>query len=157
MKFISSYEAKDIPNHWFIVKYLRTPFFIEHLWWLLLGLVFKYCFLFKQIFTFNFWKTQNIVAVTSNSLNKRSSFKESSFVLTQANYSKLQRTVKQKWNKRIFLISNLKVSIHFLFSFLVSHENENEMLVLWLAFNYIRRQQKLQEQSFANVVLNRCS
>ena len=34
------------------------------------------------------------VAVTSNSLAKRSSFRESSFVLTQANYRKLQRKVK---------------------------------------------------------------
>ena len=36
------------------------------------------------------------VAVTSNSLAKRSSFRESSFVLTQVNYLKLQKTVKQK-------------------------------------------------------------
>ena len=39
---------------------------------------------------------QTKVAVTSNSLAKRSSFRESSFVLTQANYQKLQRTGKQK-------------------------------------------------------------
>ena len=37
-----------------------------------------------------------MVAVTSNSLAKRSSFKESSFVLRQANYPKLQRTVEGK-------------------------------------------------------------
>ena len=36
------------------------------------------------------------VTVTSNSLAKRSSFRESSFMLTQANYRKLQRIVKQK-------------------------------------------------------------
>ena len=39
---------------------------------------------------------QTKVAVTSNSLAKRSSFRESSFVLTQANYQKLQRTGKRK-------------------------------------------------------------
>ena len=36
------------------------------------------------------------VAVTSNSLVKGSSFRESSFVLTQANYRKLQSIVKRK-------------------------------------------------------------
>ena len=36
------------------------------------------------------------VVVTSNSLAKRSSFKESSFVFTQPNYQKLRRTVKRK-------------------------------------------------------------
>ena len=58
------------------------------------------------------------VAVTSNSLAKQSSFRGSSFVLTQAEYRKLQRIVERKWNKRIFLLSH-----------------ENEMSVLWLAFN----------------------
>ena len=95
------------------------------------------------------------VAVTSNFLAKRSSFGESSVVLTNVNYRELQRTVKRKWNKRIFLISNLKILIHFLLSLLASHKNE--MLVLWLAFNYIKPEQKLQKQSFADVLLNRCS
>ena len=92
------------------------------------------------------------VAVTSNFLAKRSSFGESSVVLTNVNYRELQRTVKRKWK---FLISNLKILIHFLLSLLASHKNE--MLVLWLAFNYIKPQQKLQKQSFADVLLNRCS
>ena len=83
----------------------------------------------------------NMVAVTSNSLAKRSWFRELFFLLTQANYRKLQKTVKWKWNKRIFLISNLQIPIHFLLLFLVSHEHE--MLVLWLAFNNMRPQQKL--------------
>ena len=78
------------------------------------------------------------VAVTSNFLAKRSSIRESSFVLTQANYRKFQRIIKRKWNKRIFLISNLQFLIHFLLSLLSSHKNE--MLVLWLAFNYITLQ-----------------
>ena len=81
------------------------------------------------------------VAVTSNSLAKRSSFRESSFVLTQTNYQKLQRTGKRKWNKRIFLISNLPTLIHFLLSLLVSHENE--VLILWIAANNMTPQQKL--------------
>ena len=70
---------------------------------------------------------------TCNSLTKRSSFRESYFVITQANYQKLQRTVKRKWNKRIFLISNLQIPIHFLLLLFMSHGNE--MLVLWLAVN----------------------
>ena len=44
----------------------------------------------------------SVVAVTSNSLAKRISFRESSSVLAQANYRKLQGTVKRKWNKTIF-------------------------------------------------------
>ena len=72
-------------------------------------------------------------AVTSNSLAKQSSFRESSFVLTQAEYRKLQRIVERKWSKRIFLIWNLQFLIHFLLSLFLSHENE--MSVLWLAFN----------------------
>ena len=70
---------------------------------------------------------------------KRSSFRELSFVLTQANCWKLQRTVKRKCNKRILSISNLQISIHFLFSLLLSRENE--MLVLWhkLTTRYLNR------------------
>ena len=73
-----------------------------------------------------FWLIQ--VAVTYYTLAKRSSVSESSFVLTQANYRKLQRTVKRNWNKRKFLISKLQILIHFVLSLLVSHENK--MLVL---------------------------
>ena len=62
--------------------------------------------------------------VTFNSLAKRSSSRKSSFVLTQANYRKLQTTGKRKLNKRVFLISNLPILIHFLLSILASHENE---------------------------------
>ena len=79
--------------------------------------------------------------VTSNSLAKRSSFRESSFVLVQVNHQKLQRTVKRKWSKRIFLISKLQIPIHFLLSLLMSHENK--MLVIWLAVNNMRHQHKL--------------
>ena len=82
-----------------------------------------------------------MVAVTSNFFARQSSFRESSFVFTQANYRKLQKTVKRKWNKRIFLISNLQIPIHFLLSHLVSHENE--MLVVWLTVNSMRPQQTL--------------
>ena len=35
----------------------------------------------------------------------------SSFVLIQANYRKLQRIVKRKWSKMIFLISNIQIAI----------------------------------------------
>ena len=59
-----------------------------------------------------------MVTVTPNSLAKRSSFRESSFVLTQANYQKFQRKVKRKWNKKRFLISNLQISMIFYFNFL---------------------------------------
>ena len=69
-----------------------------------------------------------LVAVTSNSLAQRSWFGESTFVLTQANYRKLQRTVKRNWSKRIFLTSNLQIPIYFLLPLLVSHVNE--MLLL---------------------------
>ena len=64
------------------------------------------------------------VAVTSSSLAKRGSFREPYFVLTQASYWKLQRTVKRKQNKRIILILDLQIPIYFLLSFLVYHENE---------------------------------
>ena len=74
------------------------------------------------------WNESILVAVTSNSLTQRSSFGESIFVLTQANYRKLQRTVKRKWNNRIFLISKLQILIHFLLSLFVSHINQ--MLLL---------------------------
>ena len=74
------------------------------------------------------WNESILVAVTSNSLTQRSSFEESTFALTQANYQKLQRTVKRKWNNRIFLISKLQILIHFLLSLFVSHINE--MLLL---------------------------
>ena len=37
-----------------------------------------------------------MVVVASNSLAKRSAIGESTFVLTQANYRKVQRTVKRK-------------------------------------------------------------
>ena len=91
-----------------------------------------------------------MVAVTCIFLNKWIFFRESSFVLTQAHYRKLQRTVKRKWNKRIYLIWNLQIPIHFLLSLVVSHHSlcrlwshENEMLVLWLAVNNMRPQQKL--------------
>ena len=87
----------------------------------------------------NFFKI--IVAVTSNSLAKQSSFRESFFVISQANYRKIHRTNKRKWNKRIFLISNLQIPIHFLLSLHTSHENE--MLVLLVAVNNMRPQQKL--------------
>ena len=61
----------------------------------------------------NLIRLKKLLSVTSNSLAKRSSFRESSFVLAQANYRKLQRIVKRKWNKRIFLFSNLQFLIHF--------------------------------------------
>ena len=61
-------------------------------------------------------------------------------MLTQANYRKFQRTVKLKWNKRVFLISNLEIPIHFLLFLLVSHET----VTLVLSVNYVRPQQKLQ-------------
>ena len=41
----------------------------------------------------------------------------------------------------MFLISNLQIPIHFLLSFLASYEHE--ILVLWLAINNMRPQQKL--------------
>ena len=37
-----------------------------------------------------------LAAVTSNSLAKRGLLRESSFVLTQVNYRKLQRTIKRR-------------------------------------------------------------
>ena len=77
-----------------------------------------------------------MAAITSNSLAKLSSFRESSFALTQVNYRKLRRTVKQKWNKIIFLISNLQIP--FLLSLLTSYEKE--ILVFWLEFNAIQKQ-----------------
>ena len=65
-------------------------------------------------------------------------------MLTQAN-NRLnengEQPVKRKWIIRIFLISNLQIPIHYLFLLPVSHENE--MLVLWLAVNNMRPQQKL--------------
>ena len=81
------------------------------------------------------------LTVTSNSLAKQSSFRESSFVLMQANYQELQSIAKQKWSKRLFLTSNLEIPIHSLVSLLVPHENA--MLILWLAVNNMRPQQKL--------------
>ena len=52
----------------------------------------NWCFgIVKPLFTKMF--TTDLIMVTSNSLDKGSSFRESSFVLTQANYQKLQRTV----------------------------------------------------------------
>ena len=83
----------------------------------------------------------SIVVVTSNSLFNRSPFRESSFVLAQVNYWKLQRTVKHKWSKMIFLILNLKIPIYFLLSLFVLYENE--ILGLWLTVNNMRPQQKL--------------
>ena len=65
--------------------------------------------------------------------------KKQIWLRSQANYRNLQRTVK--WEKRIFLISNLQIPIHFLLSLLVW--NINEMLVLWLAVSNMRPQQKL--------------
>ena len=62
-------------------------------------------------------------------------------MLTQANYRKHQRTVKRKWNKRVFLIPNLQIPIHFLLLLIVSRKNET--LVLWLAVNKMRPQQEL--------------
>ena len=56
--------------------------------------------------------------VTSNSLAKRSSFRESSFSLTPTNYQKLQRTVKRKWNKSIFSFQFYKSPFLFYFHFL---------------------------------------
>ena len=64
------------------------------------------------------------VVVTSSSLAKQGSFREPNFVLTQPNYWKLQRTVKRKQNKRIIVMLNLQIPIHFLLSFLAYHENE---------------------------------
>ena len=59
-----------------------------------------------------------------NALAKRSSFGESTFVLTQANSRKVQRTVKRNCNKRMNLISNLQIPIHFLLLLFVWHVNE---------------------------------
>ena len=62
-------------------------------------------------------------------------------MLTKANYRKLQRTVKRKWNKKIFSTSNLQISIHFLLPLLMSHGHE--MLALWLTVKYMRPPQIL--------------
>ena len=46
---------------------------------------------------------------------------ESFFALTQANYQKIQATVKQKWNKRKLLISNLQIrTLHHLLPLLAA-------------------------------------
>ena len=118
--------------------------------------VFKHK-VFQFLYKWDTWdlSVENYVTVTSNSLAKGSLFRESYFALTQANYRKIQGTVKRNWNKRIFSIWNLQIPIHFLPSLLVSHENE--MLVLWLPFNYISPQQNLQKLLFADVLLNGCS
>ena len=59
-----------------------------------------------------------------NALAKRSLFGESTFVLTQANSRKFQRTVTRNCNKRMNLISNLQIPIHFLLLLFVWHVNE---------------------------------
>ena len=71
-------------------------------------------------------------------LAKWSSFRKSSFALTQANYRNIQRTAQRK----------SKQTIHFLLPLLVSQENE--MLVLWLAVDYTLTE-------ITEAVVHRCS
>ena len=59
-----------------------------------------------------------------NALAKRSLFGESTFVLTQADSRKFQRTVTRNCNKRMNLISNLQIPIHFLLLLFVRHVNQ---------------------------------
>ena len=80
-------------------------------------------------------RKSDVITVSYNYLAKRSSFRESSFVLTQANYRRLQRKVKRKWNKRIFF--NLKSTNSHSFSTFTS------CVTCWLAVNNMRPQQKL--------------
>ena len=80
-------------------------------------------------------RKSDVVTVTYNYLARRSSFRESSLVLTQANYRRIQRKVKRKWNKRIFF--NLKSTYSHSFSTFTS------CLTCWLAVNNMRPQQKL--------------
>ena len=80
--------------------------------------VVHYTFMSKLNLIMHIENAEYMVAVTSNSLAKRSSFRESSFVPTQANYRKFQRTVKRKWNKSIFLIQIYKFPFIFYFQFL---------------------------------------
>ena len=68
--------------------------------------------------------TEICAAVTCNYLTRKSSIRESLFVLNQENYRKFQKTFKRKQNKIIFLFSNLQITIHFLLSLLKWYVNE---------------------------------